>query len=1058
MKLNRPIICALAALTVAGAVPQKAAATKVFFQSLRDDFYLVDKNNDQRIDFGELNGRAAILDLTPGTYTMCGTHPNDRNDGLIKFDFEVYPEDGYELNTNSSFGDYHYYVTMGYGYYYLSQYYYDADNKQVRMRGGVDFTIDDIKLYDTEGNEVNFTPAPYYTNTSVEENKDVEPAGYYVLGFRDYTTTAIAQPNAEIHPNLLPTEWSATLSTSVNYTRITNMPEAVDIVFTYPSDAEGHMYLKKNETHYIPFEFIEPTSVSSEDGITTKKYHVGSDSRSYNYRVTREGSITCAGIFSTSKVTEINITNNLLNEYTPDYFNHNVSTKIEGSGTDYSDIFLNINQRHLLRLNSGDNYQIVNLRTWQLTNSSTGNYFIEPDYHWTVLNTDFQPDQSVVKVDDNGVLTAVAPGTAIVQVDYDAIRLSAMAGDLWSKLWAENMGTFVVTVDADETKAPADNISLSYKPDKPMDAEHDILYYMSGEPGHYLTFTPAEGSSVTVANPLVDTVNNTVSYPKAFSADNVTVNEDGSVTVLLTYGRNIIRTATADGEANYQVLSAKPITCEVSTPRADGLAIPGDEITFKFDGLFHVAGKLAGIYNSNCHVRFNGISTLAGTVLGNGQYDFAGNQTAQSFTVTVPMDATTSVDITDGCLDPEGYGSSPGAHRAVDYVLGTNPNFNAGIASGEYGSIPSQSYKVTPFNEIDRLSVKTKMGQSVIPVRETVLKEVFGENIHWEVEDESIAVVNDVWAVCPTKAGTTVVKLFSDDAVSTASTELTPLLVCDFEVEDVEGYIPVESIAFAHEGDLECKMDISWGNWGNRNYLSTKVSPDNATDKTVHLTSSNPDMVTLGKKGYSEYDSNYCGLFWNLNNLPGESEITARSADGRLKISTIVRWMRYADSVALDANEIELMIGNKHQLAASVTPDYCSYPVVWTSDNEEVATVDDNGTVTPVSVGTANITASVEGRYSSSPAKSICLVTVKDKDSGVAVIENEINSMYPNPCQDILNISAAKAGSLEIYSIEGKLVFVANVEAGQNKIDVSHLTTGLYIVRLDNATAKLIKK
>ena len=29
-------------------------------------------------------------------------------------------------------------------------------------------------------------------------------------------------------------------------------------------------------------------------------------------------------------------------------------------------------------------FHIVNLRTWQLTNTVTANYFIEPDYHYTV--------------------------------------------------------------------------------------------------------------------------------------------------------------------------------------------------------------------------------------------------------------------------------------------------------------------------------------------------------------------------------------------------------------------------------------------------------------------------------------------------------------------------------------------------------------------------------------------------------------------------------------------------------------------------------------------------
>lgn len=219
MKLNRPIISAFAALTVAGIFATPASATKVFFQMVKGDPYIIQKSTQQRIDFGELKGSAVIVDLEPGEYTLCGTHPNDKKKDPITFDFEVLPEDNYELKSSESFGEYHYYVTMGYGYYYLSQTYKDEDNKSVTMRGGVDFTIDDIKLFDTEGNQVNFTASPYYKNTTNEDKKDLEPSGYYILGFRDYTTTAVATPKADKHPNLLPAEWSATLSTSTNSKR-----------------------------------------------------------------------------------------------------------------------------------------------------------------------------------------------------------------------------------------------------------------------------------------------------------------------------------------------------------------------------------------------------------------------------------------------------------------------------------------------------------------------------------------------------------------------------------------------------------------------------------------------------------------------------------------------------------------------------------------------------------------------------------------------------------------------------------------------------------------------
>lgn len=1049
MKLNLLTRHALAATVFAAGAVTNAGATYLCFSGPEQDFYVESKATGEKYQFDNLQWGCQVLNLEPGTYYIHGYHQNDRNETPLYASFEVLPEENYTREEDEDLGPIDEWVTLGYGYYRVDQPYYDADNVyHSSYYGGEDFTVSDVTLCDKAGNPVE------YNYAWCQGDNDTAPSGYYIIGIYGYKTTATFTPNSEKFPLLLPTNLETSLSYNSNITRVT-FNEATLLTFNYPSDANGNMYYKKDETHYIPFVLIEPDEVSETDGITTKKYKVAKNSQDYNYRVSREGDITCAGIFQSNRVQEVTVTDEQLNAYSPHYFKHDVSTKV-GNGTQYSDIFLNINKRHLLRMQRDEEYQIVNLRTWQLTNNSTGNYFIEPDYHWTVLNTNFEPDQSVVTVDKNGVLKALAPGIAIVQVGYDAIRLSAMDSDIWSELWAENMGTFVVTVDADESAAPADNIHLAYKPEYDLDAEHDILYYMSDTPGYELTFTPAEGATITVANPLVNTEENSVTYPDGFSDKNVTLNEDGSVTALLTYGRNIIRTTGADGNTNYQVLSAKPITCEVETPRADGLALPGDQIKFKFDGLFHVAGKLAGIYNSNCHIRFNDISTLAGTVLGNGQYDFAGNQAAQTFTVTVPMDATDKVEITKGCLDPEGYGSGPGAHRAVDYVLGMKPNFSAGVSSGEYGSIPSQSYTVTPFNQVDRLSIKTKMGKSVIPVRMSVLKEVYGDNIHWEIEDETLAVVNDSWAICPAKPGTTVAYLYADEAALDDEGERSPLLTCDVEIEDVEGYIPVESIAFKHEGDLEFKMNLSWGNWGNQCYLSTVVLPENATDKTVHLTSLNPDMVTLGKKGNAEYDSNYCGLFWNLNNLPGESEVVAESADGRLKISTIVRFHRHSDSITFENEEYEATLGEPFQLEATVKPAQCDYPIEWSSDDEDIAIVDEEGYVTPLKEGTATIHAAVEGRYSPNTAQ--CLVTVKKSVTGVNEIESTVFSMYPNPCEETLNVVAAADGELYIYGLDGSLAFKTRVNTGGNMINVSTLSSGLYIVRLGDISSKLVKK
>ncbi|MBO5627813.1 MAG: Ig-like domain-containing protein [Aeriscardovia sp.] len=60
-------------------------------------------------------------------------------------------------------------------------------------------------------------------------------------------------------------------------------------------------------------------------------------------------------------------------------------------------------------------------------------------------------------------------------------------------------------------------------------------------------------------------------------------------------------------------------------------------------------------------------------------------------------------------------------------------------------------------------------------------------------------------------------------------------------------------------------------------------------------------------------------------------------------------------SIGLDPDEMTLAVGDKGQLTAKVDP--AGTAVTWSSDKEEIATVDANGLVTAVAMGTAIITA-----------------------------------------------------------------------------------------------------
>lgn len=100
-------------------------------------------------------------------------------------------------------------------------------------------------------------------------------------------------------------------------------------------------------------------------------------------------------------------------------------------------------------------------------------------------------------------------------------------------------------------------------------------------------------------------------------------------------------------------------------------------------------------------------------------------------------------------------------------------------------------------------------------------------------------------------------------------------------------------------------------------------------------------------------------------------------------------------SIELDKSELTLSEGSSYTLKATIKPDNATdKTLTWTSDNEEVATVDENGKVTAVSEGTATITA----RTANGEIEDTCEVTVTERivinDPDGNDDENDAGSIY----------------------------------------------------------------
>ena len=81
--------------------------------------------------------------------------------------------------------------------------------------------------------------------------------------------------------------------------------------------------------------------------------------------------------------------------------------------------------------------------------------------------------------------------------------------------------------------------------------------------------------------------------------------------------------------------------------------------------------------------------------------------------------------------------------------------------------------------------------------------------------------------------------------------------------------------------------------------------------------------------------------------------------------------------------------------------------------------------------------------------------------SSNADIENTQISVYPNPATDVVNVMLPDAGNntpIIIYNISGAVVKQVNGQAGVNTIAVSDLSAGMYIVKANKLTQKLIVK
>jgi len=145
--------------------------------------------------------------------------------------------------------------------------------------------------------------------------------------------------------------------------------------------------------------------------------------------------------------------------------------------------------------------------------------------------------------------------------------------------------------------------------------------------------------------------------------------------------------------------------------------------------------------------------------------------------------------------------------------------------------------------------------------------------------------------------------------------------------------------------------------------LIATVQPDNADNKTVMWTSSNPAVAIVNNNGFVEAIAN------------GETTITATTEDGNKKAACMVIVGTFVTGITLNYAELTLIPKDTITLIAAVQPDNAdNKTVTWTSSNPAVAIVNNNGFVETLTKGKTTITATTQD----GDKKATCMITVKD--------------------------------------------------------------------------------
>lgn len=253
------------------------------------------------------------------------------------------------------------------------------------------------------------------------------------------------------------------------------------------------------------------------------------------------------------------------------------------------------------------------------------------------------------------------------------------------------------------------------------------------------------------------------------------------------------------------------------------------------------------------------------------------------------------------------------------------------------------------FGITQNANAQVRDGEAVVKIGETTtvylgatyqrtLSKATGVSFDWYNYDNSIIITRETknYAEIKGKKATTSGKLYFTCSYNLDGFRLSMSLFYDIEVRNNIVYVTKVEVT-----PSSATMIV-----GERLQLNEKIYPINATNQTVTWYSSEPNVASVGVyTGFVEASS------------PGSTRITCNATDGSGEYATCDITVIPAEPTAVNitTEETSISVGETLKLGYAITPAGVTSEVEWESDNTAVATVNDEGVITAIGVGEANI-------------------------------------------------------------------------------------------------------